>query len=57
MDEFDLPFAYEALARAHLVAGSREEAGRYERLARDTGASMSDAEDVEHLEEALSTLG
>ena len=56
MDEFDLPFAHEALARAHRVGGAEDEAGRYERLARETGASMTDAEDVEHLEEALSTL-
>jgi hypothetical protein len=56
MDEFDLPFAYEALARAHRVGGAGDQAERYERLARKTGALMTDAEDVEHLEEALSTL-
>jgi tetratricopeptide (TPR) repeat protein len=56
MDEFDLPFAYEALARAHLVAGAEDEAERYERLARETGAAMTDPEDLEHFEEALSTL-
>jgi tetratricopeptide (TPR) repeat protein len=57
MDEFDLPFAYEALARAHRVGGAEDEAERYERLAREAGAAMTDAEDVEHFEEALSTLG
>jgi hypothetical protein len=56
MDEFDLPFAYEALARAHRIAGSDDQAERYEWLAREAGASMTDAEDVEHLEEALATL-
>ena len=56
MEEFDLPFAYEALARAHRVGGADDQAERYEQLARETGASMTDAEDVEHLEEALSTL-
>ena len=56
MEEFDLPFAYEALARAHLVGGDEGEAARYERLARETGAAMTDAEDLEHFEEALSTL-
>jgi hypothetical protein len=56
MDEFDLPFAYEALARAHLVGGAEDEAERYERAARDAGAAMTDTEDLEHFEEALSTL-
>jgi hypothetical protein len=56
MEEFDLPFAYEALARGHLVGGAADQAERYEQLARETGGSMTDAEDVEHLEEALSTL-
>ena len=56
MEEFDLPFAYEALARAHRVDGAEDEAARYERLARDAGAAMTDAEDLEHFEEALSGL-
>jgi hypothetical protein len=56
MDVFDLPFAYEALARAHLVGGAKDEAERYERAAREAGAAMTDTEDLEHLEEALSTL-
>ncbi len=56
MAEFDLPFAYEALARAHLVGGAEDEAERYATFARDAGAAMTDAEDLEHFEEALSTL-
>jgi tetratricopeptide (TPR) repeat protein len=56
MDEFDLPFAYEALARAHLVGGDETEAERYERLAREAGTAMTDTGDLEHFEEALSTL-
>jgi hypothetical protein len=56
MDEFDLPFAYEALARAQLVGGAEDEAERYERAAREAGAAMTDPEDLEHFEEALSTL-
>jgi hypothetical protein len=56
MDEFDLPFAYEALARAHRLGGAEDDAKRYERLAREHGASMSDPEDREHLEEALATI-
>ena len=56
MDEFDLPFAYEALARAHLVGGAEDEVERYERAAREAGAAMTDAEDLEHFEEALATI-
>lgn len=56
MDEFDLPFAYEALARAHSVAGNREEAARFERLAREAAEPMTDAEDRELVLEDLATL-
>ena len=56
MDAFDLPFAYEALARAHLVGGAEAEGERYATVARHAGAAMTDSEDLEHLEEALSTL-
>jgi hypothetical protein len=53
--EWDLPFAYEAVARAHGVAGD-EEARRYEELARKAAEAIADPEDREHLEEALATL-
>ena len=56
MEDWDLPFAYEALARAHAVAGNAVEADRYERKARALGASLADPEDREHLEEALTEL-
>jgi hypothetical protein len=55
MEPFDLPFAYEALARAKRVDGADDEAERYEILAREAGAAITDAEDREHLEEALAT--
>jgi len=56
MDDFDLPFAYEALARAHAVAGHVDESRRYEELARSAGAAIVEADDREHLEDALATL-
>ena len=56
LEDWDLPFAYEALARAHRAAGDDEEARRCEQKARDLGAKIADAEDREHLEEALATL-
>jgi hypothetical protein len=56
MEDWDLPFAYEALARAHAVAGNAREADRCEQKARELGASLADPEDREHLEEALTEL-
>ena len=54
--DWDLPFAYEALARAHAVAGERGEAARYERLARDAGTRIAEDDDREHLLAELGTL-
>ena len=56
MEDWDLPFAHEALARAHTVAGNTAEANRHEQQARELGERIADAEDREHLEEALAEL-
>lgn len=56
MEEFDLPFAFEALARAHGVAGSSDQATRYEQLAREAAEPMVDVEDKELVLGALATL-
>lgn len=56
MEAWDLPFAYEALARAHGVSGDAEEARRYEARARELAERVADPEDREHLIEALSDL-
>ena len=56
MEDWDLPFAYEALARAHAIAGNAGKADRYEQKARELGESLADPEDREHLEEALTEL-
>jgi hypothetical protein len=50
MAEFDLPSAYEALARAHAVAGNADEARRFIELGRAETAKIADAEDREQLE-------
>ncbi len=55
-EDWDLPFAYEALARAHAAAGHAEEAAQYASLAREAGASVADEEDRRLLDEALATL-
>jgi hypothetical protein len=54
--DWDLPYAYEALSRAHLTAGNQVEAKRYAARARELGARVEDEHDREHLEEDLATL-
>jgi hypothetical protein len=56
LEDWDLPFAYEALARAYKAAGKEEESRRSLALARKTGGRIADAEDREHLEEALAEI-
>src|SRR5215207_7567297 len=56
LEDWDLPYAYEALARAHAVAGDDDEARRSAAKARELGAKVADPEDREHLEEDLATL-
>lgn len=56
VEDWDLPFAFEALARAHAVAGDHGESLRYETLAREAGEAIADDEDREHLFSELGTL-
>jgi hypothetical protein len=55
-EDWDLPFAYEALARAHAAAGHGEEAARFRYLAEQAGQTISDPDDREHLTEALADI-
>ncbi len=52
-EEWDVPFAHEAIARAALVAGERETLEYHLAQARSLGSRIEDADDREHLEEAL----
>jgi hypothetical protein len=56
MDEFDLPFVYEALARANAVAGNAEEARRFEDASRKIAELMSDPGDRELVLRDLETI-
>jgi tetratricopeptide (TPR) repeat protein len=56
MDEFDLPFVYEALARANAVGGNPKEARRFEEASRHTAELMSDTEDKELVLKDLETI-
>jgi hypothetical protein len=55
-EDWDLPFAYEALARGHAVAGELDESARFELLARELAEAVADVEDREHLVSELATL-
>jgi DNA-binding transcriptional MerR regulator len=54
--DWDLAFAYEALARGHKVAGNEDEFRRNLRLAREAGTKIADAEDRELLEKDVAEL-
>jgi tetratricopeptide (TPR) repeat protein len=56
IEDWDLPYAYEALARAHLAVGDADEAKRCADQARELGARVADDDDREHLELDLATL-
>lgn len=54
LEDWDLPYAYEALARAHAVAGDTAEAKRFADQAREL--RIKDEEDREQLAADLATL-
>jgi hypothetical protein len=56
LEDWDLPYAHEALARAHGLAGDTDEARRYAGRAQELAARVAGAEDREHLDADLATL-
>ena len=56
LEDWDLPYAHEALARAHALAGEADEAGRHAAQARELSARVAGAKDRQHLEADLATL-
>lgn len=56
LEEWDLPYAYEALARAHAVAGDTGEAERFAAGARELTEQVRDDEDREQLASDLATI-
>ena len=54
--DWDLAAAYEALARAHKVAGNDAEFRRNLELGREALAQIADEEDREHIAEDLDAL-
>jgi hypothetical protein len=57
LDEFDLPYAHEALARAHALAGDAVLSRRHLEQARSLGNAMGNPKEREHLLEDLATIG
>jgi hypothetical protein len=53
--DWDLAYAYEALARAHGLAGN-DEAEQWKSKAREAGDAIADPEDREHFDEDYATL-
>jgi hypothetical protein len=56
VEDWDLAFAYEALARAHRVADNEDEARHYERLGRELADQIADPEDKEIVLRDYATL-
>jgi DNA-binding transcriptional MerR regulator len=56
MEAFDLPAAFEALARAHMVAGNTAEAKRYYELGVAATAKIEDEEDRQIIEKDFATI-
>jgi tetratricopeptide (TPR) repeat protein len=54
--DFDLAYAYEAMARAYGVTGDGDEAARFEELARRAAEEIADADDREQVLADLATL-
>jgi DNA-binding transcriptional MerR regulator len=57
MEEWDLPAAYEALGRAHWVAGNLDESRRYVELGREATAKIEDEDDRKQMESDFATIG
>jgi len=57
MEDWDLPAALEAVARAHWVAGDLDEAREYAERARELAGAIADEHDRVHIEADLRELG
>ena len=54
--DFDLAYAYEALARAAALAGQSSQREAYLRLAREAGEKITEADDKTHFLKDLDTI-
>lgn len=56
VEDWDVAFAHEALARAYRVAGDDAKAEEHRLVARELGDAIADHEDREHFDEDWATL-
>jgi len=56
LGDFDLAFAYEAMARAHAVAGNTVERDRYLKLAHEAGEQVAEEDDRKYFIAELETI-
>ena len=56
IDDFDLAFGYEAVARAHAVAGDFEQSQEYIGLARQAGKKITDTKNREYFFRELQSV-
>jgi DNA-binding transcriptional MerR regulator len=56
LEDWDLPFAYEALARAHAVAGDADESRRYLELGKEEAAKIVEDDDRDLVLADLATI-
>lgn len=54
--DFDLAFAYEAMARAYELIGDKVETAKYYTLAQDTGAEIKDSDNRDYFFRQLHTI-
>lgn len=54
--DFDLAYAYEAMARAYAVAGEKGEAGKYIQLTKKAGEQIKEKENRDLLHTDLKTI-
>ena len=54
--DFDIAFAYEAMARAHAAAGSRAEYEKYVQLAKEAAEHIQKQEDKDYFSSELKTV-
>ena len=56
VEDWDVAFAHEALARAHRLAGNVAAAERHRQRARELGDAIADPEDREHFDRDFASL-
>jgi hypothetical protein len=54
--DWDLAYAFEALARAHKTAGHKAEVAKFKRLARTAGDRIAEVKEREHFQKDYATL-